>query len=247
MTIYQARYFFDKARKRDKKTNEYLYPDMARAAYELCGAEDSKVSHGVGKHFGGYICICDFCGHAFTTYNSTRRFCTLECKGSYFKTRRRKVTFRKSSDVPYGAITRYCECCNTPFKIDHCQVDDGRGVFCGQNCFHKFRYVKPIWFVCNQCSTPFKAITSINGLYCCVECRDRMVIDPDKMIEPIIPEWDQVKQDQLMYNDRVVMAYRKHIDEQLDPNLKPEDYPKLTKEFVAPFKKIIDKTQKSTI
>lgn len=237
MVTYLYEFFFRKAREVDPVTKKYVNPEMAKAAEEI----GTRKTHGIGSKLGGYICICDYCGRAFPTYDNLRRFCDTDCRIAYGKTRYRPMSFRQNK-VPCGAVTRNCECCGSKFKVLHSIVDDGRGLFCNLKCFHKFRLVKPIWFVCNHCKTKFKAITSKNALFCCDECRDAAPDYTNDRIyieySPIFYQGDIEAVDEVLeMNDHIIHAYLSHVKDKFGSGLSKMEYPRLTRDIVDPIKK----------
>lgn len=237
MTTYPYIYFFMKAKECDPITKEPLHPDMAKAASEI----GSRPSTGIGSKLGGYICICSYCNRAFPTYDNLRRFCDQDCRAAYYKTRYRPMSFRVNK-VPYGVITRVCECCGSKFKVPHSIIDDGKGIFCDGKCFQKFRLVKPIWFVCNHCKTKFKAITSRNALFCCEECKTAAPDHDENRIyieySPIFYQGEiEAVNERLEMNDHIVHAYLQHIKDMYGSDLPRSEYPRLTKDIVNPIKK----------
>jgi len=244
MVIYQFQTFLHRSDAKDPYTGEYIYPDIHAAAEEMGITKGYKPKIGTGSHLGGYVCVCDFCGTAFYTYNNLRRFCNHECKTSFFNTRKVKEFRFRENKVPYGTVTRICACCEHPFEVHHAIIDDGRAVFCGRACFHKFRFLKAMWFKCNYCGTKFKAIHSKQALFCCEECkkeapthdRERVYIEYTPI--PCDDHFDKYYYDRMLnVADKVMVAYRLYVRDNFGKNLPSSQYPRLTREIVEPIMK----------
>lgn len=228
--------FFFTAKEKDPITGMPKNPELYDLAKRL---EKSKPEYGIGSKLGGYICICEFCGDIVHTYNGNKKFCSQDCRAAYWTTRSRKSSFVRGK--PYGKVLKRCECCGEEFKIAHGILASGRGIFCGPECHKKLKVLKSQWFICNNCGSHFKAISSKNANFCCIEC-ERVApraqstdINPYTQYTPRFLDEEPRMEKLLELNDQILVAYKLYLHDTVPKNTPAKDFPPLPKEIITRF------------
>lgn len=171
MPVYTQQEFWQKANV--KEGTNYLFPKFHNASLYI----EPQPKTGLGKDGGGFILICEHCGKGVRINNQTRKFCSRKCQYEHQSEIRTKKASDKitGSHLPRkGMIHKRCEFCNEIF------ISQAKEVYRGHNLYHSTtckksmqnRGIKSLWYICNNCQTPFKAIRSTNACYCSNECRD---------------------------------------------------------------------------
>ena len=227
MATYLYSEFFDIAKQLDRETREPKYPLLYEAAKML----RKHPLHGNGQRGGGYICICEYCGHASHTYSKSRRFCDMDCKNRWMEEHVKPATVKDGRVM--GSVKRKCECCGKTFDIRHSYVTRGKGVFCCQECYHKLRPLKAQWFVCGHGGSKFKALSFANSKFCCLECEqvspkyDDNVVYIEYKPTPLNPDDPDIEY-VMEFNREAVKAYKKELKSVVgDRKVMQRDLPKI--------------------
>ena len=212
MPTYRIEEFFSLARKKDSISGQHVNPDLYRASMEL----EKYPRFGSGSRGGGYIYVCEWCGQAGHTYNSNKKFCDVECKTNWLA-KNRKPYYYISRNKIKGSVRRRCETCGNVFGIRHSILPKGRGIFCCPECYQKLKLLKPQWFVCNNCGTPFKALTYENSKFCCMEC-DKHAPKYDESgiyitYAPVLLEENKETLYNTEFNIEAIRSYKKFLKE----------------------------------
>ena len=168
MPTYKLDDFFRVARRKDPDTGKPLDPVL----YEASGLIVANQSIGSGSRGGGYICVCDYCGHPVHTYNAHQKYCCVDCKKQDMKKNQKEEGFYVTKNKIRGRVSRKCETCGEIFYMRHSILPKGRGVYCCPDCYQKLKILRPQWFVCNNCGAPFKALSHANSKFCCLDCQN---------------------------------------------------------------------------
>mgnify|MGYP000912747092 FL=1 len=155
--------FWKLSRLKDKN-GKYLYEDLRLISLSL---EEYPLS-GIGAAGGGYVVICDNCGHAKYTYKSDAHFCSKACKARYQYNHQDEL--KKDVLTRRGRVHRRCALCDKKFSLSISDLRSGMGVFCSRQCAAKGRGFKPLWYICPICGDHFRAVSFRGAQFCSIDC-----------------------------------------------------------------------------
>lgn len=168
--IYPAKQFWAMSNSKTE-SGKHIHLDIYKFSLSL-----KKPKSGVGSDGGGYILICENCQKPLYVNSKHRKFCSKKCQYKFYQDQKliNMPTPTGNQDPRVGRIHKNCECCNKTFIAKAHDIYRGHFLYDSAKCASKFKSsgIRSLWFICNNCNTPFKAIRTTNAIYCSHECRD---------------------------------------------------------------------------